>query len=307
MGNSLFLFSVIIQLIKKVLLIPHFAVGITDTSDDALSFMAAVVVNISGITASALHLYLRATKTFIAGPSGQTIESYRRRNISRMDRIPSEDEYRPPSPPKENRELEEIHVDVTHDHFVAPSPKFSDRSRFSSSTVGSSTFHRLGEEISLMMSNLLSASSNSSSSRQGSPTPPSMASARTSPRPSLRPSPHGPSPLQHVRFESELSVVNSAAIDKKELSPPRNSPTPSLRPLTRTPSRPSRRGVPSLNIAREQTLGNSVRREELLKEIQSHTRTDSAKSLFESVQMQSSKLGVPAGSHAARASPVGRF
>ena len=88
-----------------------------------------------------------------------------------------------------------------------------------------------------------------------------------------------------------MSPVAAAAAMEQEVIEPL-SPAPPARAHTHKPIRPSRSGVGPVNVEREQDLGTSVRREGLVRKVHSHTRTDSAKGLFEVVQNTSPKLGV---------------
>ncbi|KAA8895673.1 hypothetical protein FN846DRAFT_911468 [Sphaerosporella brunnea] len=274
---------VAVSVVQWILLLPYFAVSAAGRADQTLSFMAAVVFNTSGLTASILHIYLHTTRTVISGPSSHTISNTRTTELADLPPpwAHEEQEYRPPAPPKDSPrsvDVNELQIrllpaDAVNLH--APSPHVSERSRFSVSTVGSFAFQRLGEEITTLMNSLLNANSSSSSSSSSSPSPSGRAAARL-------PFTPAPSNLHYVRSSFD------SVCELRTQTPPTRGPC--VRSLT--PSRPSRRGVPSLNIGRVQNLGKNIWREELVKEVQEHTRTGSARSLFEAVEKESGKLGI---------------
>jgi len=239
-----------------------------------------VVINISGIIALALHLYLRKSNMYIArhGSSDTTI-TYSSKGMVRLHSADSSTILRNGTP-----RIIQTHAMILES--TRPSSITLEQNRLSASTA---TLNRVGDEITPLMVTLLNSTRSTTHLSPSAAAFPQLAVPFSQQSEKL-------GQYTHYRPASVASTASTASSSSNSPLVSTNSPLFPMPPtrlstVKRMPSRPSRTGVPLVNVEREQDLGNSARRDELLKEVHSHTQTGTTKSLFEVVQNTSPKLG----------------
>ncbi|RPB00145.1 hypothetical protein L873DRAFT_1789108 [Choiromyces venosus 120613-1] len=246
-STSRTVYFLIINVPQWIMMLPNYAVTAKSGPKHGLVYLATFIINLSGVAAAVLHLYLRAeTPSWAQSPHSSTSSSRARSNTS--SRRPPPPHEKPPPPYQKPKSALRSHTHHQQQQ-QQPSPPLppsqqNRANRLSSYTARSS--QRLGDEITTLLSNISPLSPSSPSSQN----PQTQTSTSTPPitpnSPSYTLFPPIPTRYRHLPDQPPSSTIST-------ISTSTSTPHTSTSTNTSPPQRPSRTATPIVNMSRSQS------------------------------------------------------